>query len=209
MTRRRTLGRDINTCILAQKKKRKSTKKKLAKKTQPDRLKELKDRLPVLKFTGGFIIVTVVFFLLTNSNWFDIIRNPLLIVYTEVSSFLLNIFGMGTRASGDVLSSSAFSVNIEEGCDAVAPAILYAVSILVFPVAWKWKWKGLLYGLLAIFVLNIVRIITLFLTGIYVKSLFEIMHVEVWQAIFIVITVVIWLYWLRWATANSAADVKA
>lgn len=185
---------------------KKGSKKKIA---QKDRFEELRDRLPVLKFTGGFIIITVVFFLLTNSNWFDVIREPLLISYTKVSSFLLNIFGLGTSARGDILSSSEFSVNIEEGCDAVAPAILFAVSILVFPVAWKYKWKGLIYGLSAIFVLNIVRIMTLFLTGVYAKSLFELMHVEVWQAIFIVLTVAIWLYWLKWATSKETANAKA
>lgn len=189
-------------------KKRKIKKGGRKRVVEKDRFRELKDRLPVLKFTAGFIVVTVVFFLLTNSDWFDVIRKPLLIAYTEVSSVLLNIFGMGTKANGDILFSDDFSVNIEEGCDAIAPAILYAVSILVFPVAWKYKWKGLVYGLLAIFTLNIVRIISLFLTGIYFRSLFEIMHVEVWQAVFIVLTVVTWLYWLRWANNKAASDAQ-
>ncbi len=154
-------------------------------------------------------MVTVVFFLVTNSDWFDVIREPLLKLYTSFSSMFLNLFGYGTTANGDILSSKDFSVNIEEGCDAVAPAILYAVSILVFPIAMRYKWKGLLYGLLAIFGLNIIRIISLFLTGIYARSFFEIMHVEVWQAIFIVLTVVIWLYWLKWASSKATTDAKA
>ena len=95
-------------------------------------------------------------------------------------------------------------MSIEEGCDAIAPAILYIISVAIFPIATKTKWKGLIYGLLAIAVLNIIRIVTLFLTGIYAPSLFEFMHVDFWQAIFIVFTVGLWIYWMKWATTQVA-----
>lgn len=166
--------------------------------------KEWKDRWPIIKFTLAFLVVTLVFYLITNATWFYVVRAPLLSFYSESSSILLNLFGLKTSASGDILSSPRFTVNIKEGCDAVAPAILYAVAVLSFPMKWKWKWPGIVYGLLAIYVLNVVRIISLFLAGIYAKQFFDLMHVEVWQVIFIVSTVAIWLSWLKWATQKAS-----
>jgi len=125
-------------------------------------------------------------------------------MYSWLSALVLNIFGYGVSADGAYLSSNDFSVSIEEGCDAIAPAILYAVSVAIFPISWKYRWRGLVFGLLAIIVLNVIRIITLFITGIHAPSLFEFMHVEFWQAIFIVFTVGIWIYWMKWSTQDQA-----
>ncbi len=180
--------------------KKKKGLKKNTKATKNIETSEWSERKPVLMFAGSFLLICLGFYLITNMAWFSSFRAPILSVYSSVSAFLLNILGYGVTATGELLSSNAFSVSIEEGCDAIAPAILYAVSVAIFPIAWKTRWKGILFGLLAIFILNIIRIVTLFLTGIHVPSLFEFMHVDFWQAIFIVFTVGIWIYWMRWAS---------
>lgn len=158
---------------------------------------ELKDRLPILKFIAAFILFTIMFYLMTTADWFESIRQPLIRVYTYMSSIVLNIFGMNTSSDGSVLSSARFSVNVKEGCDAVAPTLLFVTAVLVFPVAWRHKFKGLLYGIPALTVLNLIRIISLFLIGIYAPALFDFMHVEFWQAVFILLTVLLFIYWLR------------
>lgn len=160
---------------------------------------EWKDRLPVLKFVLFFFVLAVLFYLLTNGTWFDRFREPFLVLFTSVSSAILNVFGYQTTAQGSQLSSAGFGVNIREGCDALAPAILFTVAVLAFPGAWKKKIPGILVGLLAIFVLNLVRIISLYLAGIYVPDWFDFLHVEFWQVIFIALTVLVWLIWLRWS----------
>ncbi len=185
------------------KKTKKTTKKKQVR--QPG---EWESRKPVLKFAGSFLLACLIFYLLTNMSWFSAFRTPLLNMYSGISAAILNIFGFGVSASGPILSSADFSVSIEEGCDAIAPSILYAISVAIFPMSWNVRWKGLVFGLLAITVLNLIRIITLYLTGIYVPSLFEFMHVDFWQAIFIVFTVGIWIYWMRWGTNLDAASTK-
>lgn len=184
------------------KKTKKVSKRKLV--HQPG---EWESRKPVLKFAGTFLLACILFYLVTNMSWFGAFRAPLLSLYSEISAVILNIFGYGVNASGPILSSSQFSVSIEEGCDAIAPAILYAISVAIFPIAWSVRWRGLVYGLLAIMALNIIRIITLYITGIHMPDLFEFMHVDFWQAIFIVFTVGIWIYWMRWGT-NTLSPIE-
>lgn len=193
---------------MAKKNKKAKKSKKVKEGLSPS---EWEARKPILKFAGSFLVACILFYILTNMSWFHVVRAPLLSFYSNVSAVLLNIFGYGIDADGEMLRSEAFTVSIEEGCDAVAPSILYVISVAMFPIAWKFKWKGILYGLLAILVLNIIRIISLYLTGVHLPSLFDFMHVDFWQAIFIVFTVGIWIYWMRWATTPSALpsnDVK-
>ena len=192
---------------MAKKKSKKTTKKvKASKKQQPSNSSvEWEARKPVLKFAGTFLVICLLFYLATNMEWFQTFRKPLLSMYSGISAFILNIFGYGVSSDGSFLTSEDFSVSIEEGCDAIAPAILYAVSVAIFPLAWKYRWRGLVYGLLAIAVLNLIRIVSLFITGIHAPSLFEFMHVDFWQAIFIVFTVAIWIYWMKRSTEHLSA----
>lgn len=168
--------------------------------------KEWEDRKPVLKFTMAFLGITLGVYGLSTFDLFYKVRQPLLYFYTYASSKVLNLFGYGTTAALDVLSNKDFSVDIQAGCDAVAPTILYIATILVFPIAWRVKWQGLLYGTLFLLAVNTFRIISLFMIGIHAKSIFDFMHLEVWQVIFIVITVVTWLYWYRWANKKLGID---
>ena len=188
------------------KKAKKSGKKNRKKQQTSYSRAEWEARKPVLKFAGTFLLACLIFFLMTNMSWFSSFRSPILNLYSNVSAFFLNIFGYGVQARGEILSSSDFTVSIEEGCDAIAPAILYAISVAIFPISWKARWRGLLIGLLAIMVLNLVRIVSLFITGIHLPALFEFMHVDFWQAVFIVFTVGIWIYWMKWGTSLDTAQ---
>ena len=61
-------------------KKKKGTKQKTQAKKESKLKDELISRLPIIKFIGGFFIFTIVFYLLTNADWFDTVRSPLISV---------------------------------------------------------------------------------------------------------------------------------
>ena len=163
-----------------------------------------KERKDVVTFLLSFLVLVLILFALSATDVFNIIRQPLTNLYTWISGQTLNLFGSNVLIKGDVLSNSKFVINVKAGCDGVAPMILYWTTIAVFPMKWKYKWKGLLYGTIFLFILNIIRIISLFLAGVYVRSIFDFLHVEVWQIIFIAMTIFVWLYWYKWAQQMSA-----
>ena len=175
-------------------------KKNTKRKGKKNQVSNWERKKPVIRFAVGFVFLIFLLFWISSSTFFDAIKQPLLGLYSSIGAIILNLFGYGVEANGELLSSSDFSVSIEEGCDAIAPAILFAASVAVFPTSWKYKIKGILIGLIAIFILNSIRVVSLFITGIHAQSLFEIMHVEVWQTLFIVCTLGMWLYWLKWST---------
>ena len=154
-------------------------------------------------FIFSILVFGIFSFWLTSQEFFDKMAQPLLDLYATISNWFLLALGQGTRASGESIFSSDFSIQIKKGCDAIAPMILYTLSILFFPVKWKFKPKGILIGIALLFSLNILRIVTLYLTGKYIPAIFDIMHTDVWQILFIIFTLYLWLVWLRKVNAQE------
>jgi exosortase/archaeosortase family protein len=129
-------------------------------------------------------------------------------VNATLSSFILNLFGMGTVANRECISSSVFSVNIARGCDAVEAMALFASAMLAYPSKWNDKLIGFLASILVLFVLNISRVVSLFLTGIYFPKAFEFMHVEFWQVLFVIFAIGLLFIWIKWTEKEASHDSR-
>ncbi|HRY33191.1 MAG TPA: exosortase H [Bacteroidales bacterium] len=163
---------------------------------------------PVAWFVGIFVLVLIVFYVFWLSKFADTRVQPAIAsLNASISAFLLNLFGQGTTASGDIISSAVFSTSVRRGCDAVEAMALFTVAVLAFPARAKYKGYGVLAGILILFFLNIIRIMSLFLTGVYYPSAFEFMHVEVWQILFIFFAIALFFIWLK-RTNRSRTDAK-
>jgi exosortase/archaeosortase family protein len=71
--------------------------------------------------------------------------------------------------------------------------------LLTFPAKLKNKFIGLLYGIVFLLLINLVRIISLFLTGLYFPKAFPLMHEDIWQGLFIFCVIGLMIFWIRWA----------
>lgn len=155
----------------------------------------------------GFIVLVGFFSFVQSTDWFKEAIKPILYVYASISSVVLNLFGQGTSATAETVSSERFSVNIKQGCDAIAPMLMFMSAILLYPIRNKWKWPGIGIGLVILFILNIIRIITLYLSGVYGNmAFFDFMHIEFWQVLYIILTVILWFYWIKWANKKESAS---
>lgn len=130
--------------------------------------------------------------------------------YAKVSSLILNFFGMNVLvADGQSMSNNVFSMQIAKGCDAVLPMVMVAAAIGSYPLAnWNSKWKGILLGALMVVLINIIRIISLFLIGIHAKDWFEFFHIEFWQIVFILFVIVYYIWWIKRNAAQPAKVVR-
>lgn len=161
---------------------------------------------PVLVFIGLFALQMIVFYCIYLPPYTqEKLITPIATFYAIFSGLMLNLFGYDTTVFGDTISSPQFSIAIKKGCDALEPMGLFIAGILAFPALFRKKIIGLLIGLFVIFLLNIVRIISLFITGIHNYALFEAMHIEIWQVIFILVAIGLWFLWLRWAVRKVRA----
>jgi exosortase H (IPTLxxWG-CTERM-specific) len=119
-----------------------------------------------------------------------------------LSNGILNVLGQGTHVSDVTIASTTtpFAIAIRRGCDAVEPTWLLCAAILAFPGPWKRKFAGMLAGIVVLQVLNLVRIVTLYLVGSRCShSVFDSMHLEIWPALFIVVAIALFIGWKGWA----------
>lgn len=152
----------------------------------------------LLKIYIFFGLAIVAFFiLLTNGFFAKKVVEPFTGFVAFCSSQILNIFGSWTSVSGTNLSSSDYGINIVYGCNgAFATAILLS-GIIAYPSRIKEKLIGILIGIPAIFAINQVRVISLFLLGKRYPAVFEEVHVYVWQPIIIIFAILVWDFWAR------------
>ncbi|MEO1261009.1 MAG: archaeosortase/exosortase family protein [Bacteroidota bacterium] len=163
---------------------------------------------PVLKFLIGFATCMIIFYLIYLSPFFvENIGKPILTGQAKISSFILNIFGQDTTASKDIISSSEYTISIKNGCDGLETLAIMLSGIVVFPISFRLKWPGLLYGTIALMVLNFFRIVALFFVGKnFSQNVFDILHEQGGFVIFTVLGVFLWIIWANWALNKNVEN---
>lgn len=130
------------------------------------------------------------------------VKTAVITPFTEqlaaVAGGLMQWFDPAVTAEGIVVRSSrnAFAVSIEAGCNGVEAMIILLSAILAYPAPWKHKSLGLILGLIAIQVLNLVRIISLFYLGQWDKTAFEWAHLYLWQMLIMLDALMVFLIWI-------------
>ncbi|MCC6321609.1 MAG: exosortase H [Phycisphaerales bacterium] len=164
-----------------------------------------------IRFVLGFAILAGIGFALTASAWFGAhVLTPYLGLNARLSAAALRLLGEQASAAGWMLTSPRMSLSIQRGCDAIDAMVLYAAALSAMPgILPRRKVLGLCAGLLALATLNIVRIVALYYIGVRWPSLFDLMHVEVLQAVFIFLALVGWIAWAWWATAPKASPPRS
>ncbi len=130
----------------------------------------------------------------------------------DVSAALIMPFDEHVRAYGRIISHSqtGFAVSIEAGCNGVEAAIVLIAGVLAFPANLRQKLVAIVGGFLAIQVMNIARIISLFYLGQWNMDLFTWTHLYLWPVLIMLDVLVVFLVYLRYLSrdrdpANGAA----
>ncbi|MCP4613152.1 MAG: exosortase H [Planctomycetes bacterium] len=168
-------------------------------------------RYSVLKFLLIFGVLLAAFYVFTEFSPF---YNKRFVpshhhLIAKVSGALLAVLGQDITVTGKSIHSPRFSVRIIRGCDAVEAIALYVCAVLAFPLPFLKKLSGIIAGTLLLLILNLIRIVSLFLIGVYSRRIFDLMHIDVWQAIFIFFAVLLWILWLLWATRSQVVTRPA
>ncbi|MEW6270725.1 MAG: exosortase H, partial [Thermodesulfobacteriota bacterium] len=125
-----------------------------------------------------------------------------------LTSWPLRLLG-DVAAQGDELSFDGFRAVVVEACNGVLPTLIYCAAVLAFPSRWRDKAIGVAIGVPAILLVNVVRVASLMVLGAHWPSLFERMHIFVWQTLVIALAMAVWIYWVEaWVQPDEAAPAK-
>ena len=131
----------------------------------------------------------------------------------KLTAMFLNAVGDDATVDGVNVVSPRWSLEIRSGCDGIQASAFFVFAVLTSPVSVSLRARAapMLVGTLILLLLNLVRIISLYYTGVYSPSLFELMHVDVWQAVFVFLPLTFWVVWVRRAMQRGRVtrDVAA
>jgi len=111
---------------------------------------------------------------------------------------ILNLFGASAQVDGALISSPDYSMRIVTECTGLVPMAIVVCAVLAYPCTAKQKAIGAALGIVALFVLNLVRTVSLFfIGGHFSSSFFNTAHFLIWQPVMIVVAIVLWLFWVE------------
>ena len=127
----------------------------------------------------------------------EAVITPYTTLIARMSGFVLRLLGENATVNGCVVSSPRFAVTIFNGCNGLITSLILISGVLAFPARWSAKAIGVFGGLIAIQVINLVRIVSLFYIGVFFPEHFNDAHIFVWQSLVILAGISLWIVWAQ------------
>jgi len=163
--------------------------------TKDDLMKLINQNKEVIQFIALFITFCIVFYLpyYHFMDRFAFLGN----ITASVLGFLLRIFGMNILVDGNTVEIVGhIRLQIVDECTAMFGSIVYVSCVLAYPADVKKKVIGIFLGIPCLYAINMVRLVILAFIGVLIPGIFEFVHTYLWQTIFIVFVILIWLVWV-------------
>jgi exosortase H (IPTLxxWG-CTERM-specific) len=166
----------------------------------------------VKRFVVVFGVVVVVLFTIEMLNP---VQTHLVVPFTsilaKISALLIAPFDDSVIAYGKVLQfqDTGFAVSIEAGCNGVEATIVLIAAVVAFPASWAQRAAAIGLGFLAVQVMNIARIISLFYLGDWDLDIFRWVHLYLWPALIMLDVLVVFILYLRYLSQQQVEPAHA
>jgi exosortase/archaeosortase family protein len=115
-----------------------------------------------------------------------------------LTGWCLNLTGLPVFVAGHkVILPEIFSIDITLECSGLPHLIVFLSGVISYPANRNSRVLGIVMATTIIFTGNLLRIVTLFLTGVFARDFFEIAHTLIWGGISIAGIILLWLLWIH------------
>jgi archaeosortase B (VPXXXP-CTERM-specific) len=121
-------------------------------------------------------------------------------IFAHSSNFILRLLGNETRVVDQTIWSRAFYLEVIAACTGVYPLSVYTSAVIAYPSSWVAKLAGFGLGITGLFLLNIIRLVSVFYVGVYFPRFLDDFHLLVWQSLVVFCTLLLWLFWAKKVT---------
>jgi exosortase/archaeosortase family protein len=157
----------------------------------------VRSRAPILRFFLLFALFVAGYYAVTAMPWFASGVFPATLrANAQAGAFVLRLLGEPVQADGSTIFGPLGVLNVRRGCDALEPAALVIAAMVAFPAPWRSRALGAAAALPLLLLLNLVRIVSLYYALRLSPDWFEVVHVDLWQPLFILCAVALWVVWV-------------
>lgn len=161
-------------------------------------------RRPEARFLALFLtLLMVAFSVLALRAVDEAVVAPYTGLVARMAGAVLVLLGEDVAVRGCQIASPRFTVVVYNGCNGLVTSLIFVAAVLAFPATWRARLWGLAAGLVAIALVNQVRIVSLFYVGVFLPGFFNEAHILVWQSVVILSGVCLWLLWAHRYAAPS------
>lgn len=184
----------------------------ILKNQKSSKLKNLKNKYPIPIFLFTFVVL---FFMFYKLLYLDVVAeniHPKIIYATAyLPCLIISLFGENVSfISGTTIASPGFSLRVIIDCCSVEPMAIFSAAVIAFPATWKQKLIGITFAIPVFFIINIIRIVSLYYVGAYVSlQAMDRVHLDIWQGLLILFSIVLCFFWIRWAIKNTKTSAHA
>ena len=132
------------------------------------------------------------------------VARPVSAAIASTSGVILRVIGERVVVRGSIISSPCFAVDIQNGCNGLETMLFLVAAVLAFPATARQRVTATIAGIVLIQMVNLIRVVTLFLVGCHKRAWFESFHLAIWQTIVFATAVIFFAAWTRRATIPDA-----
>lgn len=156
-----------------------------------------------LRFAVTLIIFAGVVFLTYREDILGAFLGRLTTLTASTTFVLLELLSIDVVQEATVIyQPGGFAYEIYYRCTGFLPVACLAVSILAYPGYLRHKLAGLAVAIPLLILLNLVRLVHLFLIGVAKPELFGLAHRVLWEGTMILAVLGLWLAWKKWVQAR-------
>ena len=150
-------------------------------------------------FAGCLVVFGTIYIFLRHSSIFV----PFLEFNARLSSSILNLFGASTVVDGVAVSGDKFSFQVSAECTSTIFTAIFVSAVAAWPSTAKEKLRGIAIVVPFLFLINLVRIVSLFYIGSAFPKFLNLAHFFLWQIFLILLTIGLWLLWAEKMVHNK------
>jgi exosortase H (IPTLxxWG-CTERM-specific) len=160
------------------------------------------------RFITVFVVILVALFTI---EMLVPVQQHVIVPFTEflarLSAAIVLPFDDTAMAYGKILQfrDTGFAVSIEAGCNGVEATIVLIAAVVAYPAGWKSRMLAIGLGFLAIQVLNLARIISLFYLGNWNTEVFSWIHLYLWPSLIMLDVLIVFVVYLRYLSRQPQA----
>ena len=127
----------------------------------------------------------------------------MLLIYLSEKILQLVGFTVYTDGGRVIAIAGSSGLFVGDSCNSLTLMALFSGFIIAFPTSFSKKWKFMLFGILSIYLLNILRIVFLAILETYSRAWTEFNHSYTFNFMMYGFIFYIWYYWVNKIALNS------
>jgi exosortase H (IPTLxxWG-CTERM-specific) len=157
------------------------------------------------RFLITFALLLIAFYAIVTLDAVDThVVIPFTKSLTTAAGAMLNLIGEKVTVAGTVIAGPQFAVDVRGGCNGLEAVVFVAAAMLAFAAPVRTRILGAIAAAVILETINIVRVASLYMIGVYKRAMFETFHLAIWQTAMFGIAVLLFVVWVsRFAPARA------